>query len=177
VRAYAFSMDSLRTLRRSTEVMNLLVLSTFEALGVVVLVLGIIRSSAILVTLGVAYAGAMAWYLVHLLTRVASKLDFNLATAELNWSAPAGHGHFPLASLTSVRQTRQPDVFAFVLDGGTLIRFWHRNRFDAAQSFFRELRVHRPDVSFDALYLVSKASWRRGLAVVRDDVSSLTKPV
>ena len=56
MRAYAFSMDSLRTLRRSTEVMNLLVLSTFEALGVVVLVLGIIRSSAILVTLGVAYA-------------------------------------------------------------------------------------------------------------------------
>jgi hypothetical protein len=63
--------------------MNLLVLSTFEALGVVVLVLGMLRSSATLVTLGVVYAGAMAWYLVHLLTRVASQLHFNLATAEL----------------------------------------------------------------------------------------------
>ena len=65
--------------------------------------------------------------------------------------------------MSAVRQTAQPDVYAFVLRDGSLVRFWHRNRHDDAQEFFRELRTRLPGTSFDALYLVSKASWRRGL--------------
>ena len=64
-------MVFVRTLRRSTEVANLLALCAFEALGLFVLAVGIERTSAILVILGVLYAGGMAWYLAHLLTRVA----------------------------------------------------------------------------------------------------------
>ena len=165
-------MVNVRTLRRSTEVANLFALCAFAAFGLFVLAVGIERPSAILVVLGVLYAGGMAWYLAHLLTRVATELRLDETTEEITWNALAGKGHFALTSVSAVRQTAQPDVYAFVLRDGSLVRFWHRNRHDDAQEFFRALRTRLPGTSFDALYLVSKASWRRGLPLAPSDGSS-----
>ena len=167
-------MRELRTIRRSTEVANLVALGAFEVLGLFVLVVGIFRPSAILIVLGVLYAGGMSWYLVHLVSRVASELGYDEATDELTWSAIAGHGRVPLADISSVRRTSQPDVYAFELNDNSLVRFWHRNRLDDAQAFFAELRARRQDTSFDALYLASKASWRRGLPPAADGNTPVT---
>jgi hypothetical protein len=156
-------MRKVRTIRRSTEVANLVALCAFEVLGLFVLAVGVSRPSAILIVLGVLYAGGMSWYLVHLVSRVASELGYDEATDELTWSAIVGHGHVPLGKIRSVRRTSQPDVYAFELNDDSLVRFWHRNRLDDAQAFFGELRARRQDASFEALYLSSRASWRRGL--------------
>ncbi|MFZ1063549.1 MAG: hypothetical protein WAN30_08775 [Acidimicrobiales bacterium] len=156
-------MIRVRTLRRTTEVVNLAALVGFLLLGLFVFALGVARSSVPLVLLGLAYASGTVWYLVHLVTRVASDLQFDPSSGELTWFAFMRHGHFSSTSVASVRQTFQPDVYAFVLRDGSLVRFWHRNRLDDAREFFRQLRGRCPDVNFDALYLVSKAPWRRGL--------------
>jgi hypothetical protein len=166
-----------RTLRRSTELANLVALCTFGVFGAFLIAVGIERPATILVVIGLLYAGGMAWYLFHLLRRVASELRLDATNSEIEWTALAGRGRFPLSSVTSVRQTSQPDVYAFVLRDGSLVRFWHRNRDDQAQGFFRELRTLRPDASFDALYATSGASWRRGLPPLGNDSAPLsTKP-
>ncbi len=156
-------MSNVRTLRRSTEILNLCAISLFGALGVAIFVLGIVRSSGVIIVMGALYALATAWYLRHLVTRVASSLSLNSTTNELSWRALGRHGSFALESVVSVKQSPQPDIFEFVLVDAPAVHFWHRNRDHDAQEFFREVRTRRPEASFDPLYQSCKASWRRGL--------------
>jgi hypothetical protein len=169
-------MIEVRTLRRSTERANVAALGAFEVLGLFVLGLGIARSSVLLMVLGLLYAGGMAWYLIHLFTRVASKLRLDTTSGDFSWFALSRHGRCALSSVESVRQTFQPDVYAFVLRDGSLVRFWHRNRNDEAQKFFRELHDRRTDVSFEPLYLGSRTSWRRGLPPINESTPQSTGP-
>jgi hypothetical protein len=161
-----------RTLRRSTEIGYLLALGAFAVLGLLIFGVGVTKSSAFIIILGLLYAFGAIWYLWHVLWRVGSRLHLDTASNEIHWSAVVGRERFPLASVTSIRQTRQPDVFAFTLNDGKLIRFWHRNRHSEAQIFFAELQARQQSTPFDVLYLASKASWRRGLPRAESDLNA-----
>jgi hypothetical protein len=165
-------MVSLRTLGPRTEVLNILALGTFAAFGLLIVGVGVAKSSVVLVVLGLLYSLGTIWYLTHLLLRVSSELLLDTETNELHWVAVARRGHFPMASMTSVRPTHQPDVYAFTFADGSSIRFWHRHRGPEAQEFFKELRKRSPATSFNALYRSSAASWRRGLPGVINDSST-----
>jgi hypothetical protein len=171
--AYDWIMLRVRTLRRSTEFVNLSAIVAFGILGVLILALGIVKSSPVIIIMGVLYAGGTAWYLGHLLLRVASELQLDPVDNEISWRALWHDAHFPLSSVTEVRQSFQPDVYVFVLDNGSKVRFWHRNRSNDAQAFFQELRRRLPEVDLDVLYNASGARWRRGLS--RDDTSVISR--
>jgi hypothetical protein len=158
----------IRTLRRNLEIVNLWAISLFGVLGVFVFVLGITKSSNVLIVMGALYAGITAWYLYHLLTRVASRLRLDTSSNQVTWQTPITSGVFALEDVRNVRQSPQPDVYMFVFDNAKSVHFWHRNRHDDAQSFFRELRLRNQKTSFDPLYASCKASWRRGLPLDGD---------
>lgn len=152
-----------RTLQRRLEIVNLWAISLFGLLGVVILIVGIVRTSTTLIVMGALYAGVTAWYLHHLLTRVASHLLLDTSSNEVTWRTPLRNGSFALESVRRVRQSPQPDVYMFEFDDAKSVHFWHRNRGDDAQSFFHELRTRNSSTSFDPLYANCKAKWRRGL--------------